>query len=61
MYKDHYMIANLAKGGVVKVFCKKSNKLIINDCGIIGQLSSKIITSQWIDDNYLIKPNEYLC
>lgn len=61
--KNHYMIANLAKGGVVKVFCKKSNKLIINDCGIIGQLSSKkIVTSQWIDEDYLIKTaNEYFC
>lgn len=54
--KNHYIIANLAKGAVFKVFCKKSNKLIIDDCGIIGQLySNKIITSQWVDNNYKIQ------
>lgn len=53
--KNNYIIANLAKGAVFKVFCKKTNKLIVDDCGIIGELSTKkIITSQWVDNNYEI-------
>jgi hypothetical protein len=44
------VIANLAKGGVVKVFDRHSGKLLLNDCGIVGRLSDgTIVTSQWVD------------
>lgn len=48
-----YIIANLAKGGVVKAFDKSSGELKINDCGLIGQLKNdKAVTTQWIDSKY---------
>jgi len=46
---EYYMVANLAKGGVIKIFGKNGD-LIYNDCGIIGKLDSgKIVTTQWIE------------
>lgn len=49
----HYMIANLAKGGVLKVFNRQDGHLLINDCGLIGQLDDgRVVTSQWIDPEY---------
>ena len=57
--KNIYILANLAKGGVLKIFRKDKKELLINDCGIIAQLSSKkVITSQWIDKDYKIKVNK---
>ena len=53
--KNAYIICNLAKGGVIKIFNKKNNKLIYNDCGFLGELSNgKQVTTQWIDPNYKI-------
>jgi SAM-dependent methyltransferase len=47
---QHYIAANLAKGGVVKVFDRQSGRLLLNDCGIIGRLTDgRVVTSQWID------------
>jgi hypothetical protein len=52
---NKYILSNLAKGGVIKVFDLNSNKLIMNDCGIIGKLNNgTIVTSQFIDDSYNI-------
>ena len=52
-FNSTYFIANLAKGGVIKVFNTKENKLIYNDCGILGELNDgSIVTSQWIDNSY---------
>ncbi|MCI0416529.1 hypothetical protein L0222_27490 [bacterium] len=46
-------VANLAKGGVVKVFERDSGRLILNDCGILGRLEDgTIVTSQWIDPSF---------
>ena len=57
-----YILVNAAKGGVVKVFDKSDQSLVLNDCGIIGQLKSgKIITSQWIDEEYEIIQNDDSC
>ena len=54
-----YVIANLAKGGVVKIFEKSSGQLKVNDCGLIGQLNNKkIVTTQWIDPKYKITSSE---
>lgn len=51
---NYYLVSNLAKGGVVKIF-DPSGELVYNDCGIIGKLENgKIVTSQWIDENYKI-------
>ncbi len=51
-----YCISNLAKGGVIKIFDCSDEKLIVNDCGIIGELTEgEIVTTQWIDDSYSIK------
>ena len=48
-----YLIANLAKGGVTKVFDQESGCLLLNDCGVIGRLADgQVVTSQWIDPAY---------
>jgi hypothetical protein len=55
----YYHVANLAKGGVIKIFDKKEEKLIYNDCGLIGCLDNgELITSQWTDNNRTIKSEE---
>lgn len=54
-----YCIANLAKGGVVKVFDCETGNLVMNDCGIIGELDNQsVVTSQWIDPAYECKISE---
>lgn len=54
-----YLIANLAKGGVLKIFNGPDGRLILNDCGIIGRLNhQKTVTSQWIDPAYRYKATE---
>ncbi len=53
-FKNIYMISNLAKGGVTKIFDTKNNELIYNDCGVLAELvDNTIITSQWIDRSYM--------
>lgn len=55
----HYMIANLAKGGVVKVFNRRTGELLMNDCGWIGKLSNgRVFTSQWVDPQFECKADE---
>ena len=50
MEGNHYTVANLAKGGVVKVFDWRDGRLLLNDCGMIGRLADgRVVTSQWID------------
>jgi hypothetical protein len=54
-----YLVANLAKGGVTKVFSLDSDRLIYNDCGIVGTLEDgEIVSSQWIDKSYEIVVDE---
>lgn len=56
---QHYGIANLAKGGVVKLFERDSGQLRLNDCGLIGQLTDgRIVTSQWIDPAYQVQADD---
>ena len=44
-----YLVANMAKGGVLKLFDVDSRRLILNDCGAMGQLDSgRVVTTQWI-------------
>ncbi len=54
--EETYAIANLAKGGVVKVFALPQGRLLLNDCGILGRTSEgRVVTSQWIDPAYDIR------
>ncbi len=55
----YYTLANLAKGGVVKVFNQADGQLVINDCGLIGQLTDgRVVTSQWINPEYMCQADE---
>lgn len=50
---NHYILANLAKGGVVKVFERNTGQLILNDCGLMGRLDDgRLVTSQWVNPAY---------
>lgn len=56
---QRYVIANLAKGGVVKVFDRREERLLFNDCGLIGRLTDgRVVTSQWVDPDYECKADE---
>ena len=56
---QRYIVANLAKGGVVKVFDSQSGRLLLNDCGIIGRLADgRVVTSQWVDPDYECRADE---
>ena len=56
---NKYVIANLAKGGVVKIFNTESGELLYNDCGLIGELEDgSVVTSQWVDSSYICESNE---
>ena len=56
---QHYVIANLAKGGVVKVFDRRDGRLLLNDCGLIGRLADgRVVTSQWVDSTYECRADE---
>ena len=49
----HYVVANLAKGGVVKVFDRYRQRLVFNDGGALGRLDGgAMITTQWISPDY---------
>jgi hypothetical protein len=51
--KKHHCIIGLSKGGVVKVWDKRTGKMVMDDCGIRGALSNGTpITSQWLDKGY---------
>ncbi|MDP6562119.1 MAG: hypothetical protein QF793_04320, partial [Candidatus Peribacteraceae bacterium] len=48
-----YLLGNMAKGGVVKLFDIDRKKLLLNDCGIIGKTTSgQVLTSQWVGQDY---------
>ena len=56
---QHYIVANLAKGGAVKVFDRRDGRLLFNNCGLIGRLADgRVVTSQWIDPDYDCKADE---
>lgn len=55
----HYIVSNLAKGGVVKVFGRADGRLLLSDCGIIGNLEDgRLVTSQWIDPGFACSVTE---
>jgi hypothetical protein len=50
-----YLVANLAKGGALKLFELASGRLIHDDCGVQARLATGgLATSQWIDPTYRI-------
>lgn len=56
---ERYIVANLAKGGVVKVFDRATGQLQLNDCGLIGRLQDgRVVSSQWIDPAYECQTGE---
>lgn len=57
--EDAYVVANLAKGGVVKAFDRRGGRLLTSDCGIVGSLvDGRVVTSQWIDPEYRVEVGE---
>ena len=49
-----YIVANLAKGGVTKVYNRQSCSPLLSDSGVVAQLrSSGSVTSQWIGSDYV--------
>ncbi len=54
-----YLVANLAKGGVVKVFDRSRGQTLLNDCGLIGRLEDgRLVTTQWVDASYVCEVDE---
>ncbi len=61
--KRYDLFVGISKGGVLKGFDRKTNRLILNDCGYIGKLKDGTqISSQWCDNNRKLEvtPNEIL-
>lgn len=55
----HYVVANLAKGGVVKIFDRQTGRLLLNDGGLIGRLEDgSVVSSQWVDPNYICQTGD---
>ncbi|MDO8669162.1 MAG: hypothetical protein Q7K65_02625 [Candidatus Buchananbacteria bacterium] len=51
----HYILLNLAKGGVLKVFDKDLKKLVFSDDGLVATMKSgKRMTTQWVGEEYKI-------
>lgn len=52
----HYLLVNMAKGGVIKYFDAEDETLLYNDCGILGQLEDgTVVSSQWVDPTYAVE------
>lgn len=55
---NHYFLVNLAKGGVIKIFDKKSGALVTNNCGsILETKNKKQLTSQIIHKDTKVEIN----
>jgi hypothetical protein len=56
-----YLLVNLAKGGVIKLFDTDSGTLVFNDCGILGRLQGgALVSSQWVDSRYQVTVSDEL-
>ena len=54
-----YAVANLAKGGTLKVFDRSRGRSLLNDAGLLGRLSNgKTFTTQWIDPGHEVSMEE---
>lgn len=47
---SYYAVLGTSKGGVLKVWDKRANRLIWSDCGFVGRTArGSVVTSQWLD------------
>jgi hypothetical protein len=54
-----YLLVNLAKGGVIKLFDADSGRLVFNDCGFLGRLQNgALVSSQWVDPRYQVSVSD---
>ncbi len=54
----HYILLNLAKGGVLKVYDKRTQALIFADDGIVATLADgTVLTTQWVGPEYAASRN----
>src|SRR5262249_10034133 len=54
-----YLLVNLAKGGVIKLFDAESGVLRFNDCGILARLQGGgLVSSQWVDPRYEVSVSD---
>jgi len=54
-----YMLVNLAKGGVIKLFDVETCELVFNDCGFLGRLQNgALVSSQWVDPRYQVNVSD---
>jgi hypothetical protein len=54
-----YLLVNLAKGGVIKLFDVETGELVFNDCGILGRLQNgALVSSQWVDPRYQVSVSD---
>lgn len=60
--ENYYLILGASNGGVVKVFDKKTNKLVLDDCGVYGvtEKSVKITTQSTCLDNPMRTGDNFL-
>mgnify|MGYP000112008029 CR=1 FL=1 len=55
----HYVAANLAKGGALRVFDRNSGRPLLNDGGLLGRLTDgRVVTSQWVDPEHRCTADE---
>ena len=55
----YYILLNLAKGGVLKVFNKESKKLFFSDDGLVATLDNgQRMSTQWIGEEYKINRSD---
>ncbi|MDY0001080.1 MAG: hypothetical protein RBU30_07290 [Polyangia bacterium] len=48
-----YLVVNLARGGVVKLFAMPEGRPLLVDSGVVGELADgTVFTSQWVDPGY---------
>ncbi len=53
------LFVGLAKGGVIKLFNRKTGKLVFNDCGYIGWTNrNRLVSSQWFEPDREIQVME---
>lgn len=57
---SHYLLINLAKGGIAKIHDKQSKMLVSSDDGLVALLKNgKVFTTQWIGEEYKIEKNDH--
>lgn len=47
----YYCVSGLSNGGVIKLFDKNKSRLVLDDCGLLGETNSGLISTQFYDPN----------